>query len=777
MASLSPSPKFYETDSNGDPLASGLVYTYEADSSTPIVTYSDADGTQNTNPVVLDAAGRADIWLVSGQAYKFIVKTAAGATVYTVNDITTWDLSGSGGSADVGFIQAGTGAAATDMQTQGRLLVNVEQFGVVANSAGAASANTTALRKLISPTVDGGTVTYTGTVRFAKGQTYYFNDVVTLRDGIHLDLNDATLTFTKTPVASDLYAGFLYGQRDFSIKNGTLVGVVSTNPISMIQIGNRGDDGAYFQDSWDSLLADYQGNAEISNVVIISNAPAGYGINMIGGLRNVLLENIEIDGQDALYFGITYEFGWATDEAAAADRQTSHANNIHLRNIVVRDTAAADGIGVGFAGAYNVTLDNARVTGGLQGLYFGPGESCFFRPWADEDDVGVKRTNIIRNAVIDTTGTGITLVGAVLASGTYLSGEGLTDAQQLDLGYFEVDGFSIKSTSAGFGISLTGSAILRNGYVTGAQRGVFCNPDNIFIGMEFVEITACTNMGVYLSTGTPTVGTQRSRTGYIRGCNIYGNSTAAAGTYGGIHLDTKGVGIVIENNTFGVASEATQGEAVKILTGTSGTRLRGNNVLGHQGSYAYTHQSTTDALGNIIESAIGLGAFSGAWAAATIHSSVLAAPLYKQEFTLVLTNTAGTIQHRILGSSLTGGTSQYAGRITGASSTLANTPTVGAGTDFTSGVGLTSTDGRICFNTAAQQAVEFFGQAVIEFYDGGVTEPTAAVGVVSRDVNGTTRSRIEIQLYTPLTGALWAIDTTRLTAGDFLHIRFSGFIA
>ena len=49
-------------DANGQPLAGGLLYTYAAGTTTPQVTYTDSTAnTPNTNPIVLDAWGRAQI--------------------------------------------------------------------------------------------------------------------------------------------------------------------------------------------------------------------------------------------------------------------------------------------------------------------------------------------------------------------------------------------------------------------------------------------------------------------------------------------------------------------------------------------------------------------------------------------------------------------------------------------------------------------------------------------------------------------------------------------
>lgn len=76
-------------DNNGALLNGGLVYTYVALSTTPLATYADATGaTPNANPVVLDSAGRTEIWFTIGSAYKVVIKTAAGLTLETVDSLT-----------------------------------------------------------------------------------------------------------------------------------------------------------------------------------------------------------------------------------------------------------------------------------------------------------------------------------------------------------------------------------------------------------------------------------------------------------------------------------------------------------------------------------------------------------------------------------------------------------------------------------------------------------------------------------------------------------------
>ena len=77
-------------DNNGIPNAGGLIYTYQAGSSTLLTTYTTVNGNiANTNPIVLDAYGRtpSEIWMQTGYSYKFIIQTADAVTLQTLDDL------------------------------------------------------------------------------------------------------------------------------------------------------------------------------------------------------------------------------------------------------------------------------------------------------------------------------------------------------------------------------------------------------------------------------------------------------------------------------------------------------------------------------------------------------------------------------------------------------------------------------------------------------------------------------------------------------------------
>ena len=150
-------------DSNGDPLTGGLIYTYLSGTTTPVTTYTSRDGTtNNTNPIVLDGAGRTpnEIWLDGGVLYKFILKTSAFVQIGSyddipaINDTTTFSnlitvagtntltglatpaLSGYAAGAQYSFLAQNnnTGAVTIDIDTLG--VKSITKFGTTALAAG-----------------------------------------------------------------------------------------------------------------------------------------------------------------------------------------------------------------------------------------------------------------------------------------------------------------------------------------------------------------------------------------------------------------------------------------------------------------------------------------------------------------------------------------------------------------------------------------------------------------------------------------------------------------
>jgi hypothetical protein len=146
---LSPVPKLQFFTAAGVPLVGGKLFSYAAGTSSPLATYADSTGaTANTNPVILDSRGEANVWLASN-SYKFKLTDSNNVDIWTVDNISTAQalidtvqanltayaasLAASTGSSLVGFIQAGTGATARTVQAKNRDIVNVKDFGAVGN--------------------------------------------------------------------------------------------------------------------------------------------------------------------------------------------------------------------------------------------------------------------------------------------------------------------------------------------------------------------------------------------------------------------------------------------------------------------------------------------------------------------------------------------------------------------------------------------------------------------------------------------------------------------
>lgn len=81
MPLLLPEPEAQFLDSDGHPFAAGTIDTFIPGTDTPKDTWADSLGTVlNTQPIVLDAAGRAIIY-GSGQ-YRFVLRDADGNLIY-----------------------------------------------------------------------------------------------------------------------------------------------------------------------------------------------------------------------------------------------------------------------------------------------------------------------------------------------------------------------------------------------------------------------------------------------------------------------------------------------------------------------------------------------------------------------------------------------------------------------------------------------------------------------------------------------------------------------
>lgn len=105
---LTPNAKQQFFDNNGRPANGYKLFTYVAGSSTKRATYGDSTlSTVNTNPIILDYRGEANVWLVPNLGYKFIFAPANDTDpptnpIWSVDNISSAQLLTLYGGVDTG---------------------------------------------------------------------------------------------------------------------------------------------------------------------------------------------------------------------------------------------------------------------------------------------------------------------------------------------------------------------------------------------------------------------------------------------------------------------------------------------------------------------------------------------------------------------------------------------------------------------------------------------------------------------------------------------------
>jgi hypothetical protein len=143
MTVLSPPPKAQFLDADGNPLVGGKVFTYAAGTTSLLATYTTGDGTvANTNPVILNARGEADIWYTTGVSYKVVLTDSADALIWTVDNIA---ISGSMATQNANAVNITGGTIGSGVTFNGSITGTASNItGVVAIANGGTNATTAA---------------------------------------------------------------------------------------------------------------------------------------------------------------------------------------------------------------------------------------------------------------------------------------------------------------------------------------------------------------------------------------------------------------------------------------------------------------------------------------------------------------------------------------------------------------------------------------------------------------------------------------------------------
>lgn len=205
-------------DDSGDPLAAGKLYTYAAGTSTPQATYTDyTGGVACANPIILDSAGRATFFLTVGQAYKFVLKTSADSTVWTVDGINYSGASGQIYNAGDGSVGAPAYGFVNDPDC-GWYRIGSDTIGVA--TAGAEAARIDGSQNVgigVSPTTK---LDVNGTAKFRGATTVTTGGLTVSAGGLTVSASGAAITGTTTIAGATTISGGVFTTRGF-VDNAT----------------------------------------------------------------------------------------------------------------------------------------------------------------------------------------------------------------------------------------------------------------------------------------------------------------------------------------------------------------------------------------------------------------------------------------------------------------------------------------------------------------------------------------------------------------------------
>lgn len=214
-------------DNNGNPLSGGKIYVYAAGTTTPVITYTTPAGdTANTNPIVADAAGRLpnEIWLVTGQSYKLVLKTSADVLLATYDNVPSLPQPAiTNDASSISFLPGylvTAGAFTTGAKYQ---IVSVNTTDFVA--LGASSNTPGVFFTANGPGTGTGTAYYVRTVENKLRDTYSVKDFGAVGDGVTDDTAAITAALTFLSNGGGLYfpAGTYITTNGLTITNSNLV--------------------------------------------------------------------------------------------------------------------------------------------------------------------------------------------------------------------------------------------------------------------------------------------------------------------------------------------------------------------------------------------------------------------------------------------------------------------------------------------------------------------------------------------------------------------------
>ena len=615
---LAPSAKLQEFNTDGTVCAGCYLYTYDTGTTTPRATKISQSGASNTNPIVLDSAGRASVWLDSSE-YRFVLKEDDDSTVlYTIDDISVFPTSGT-------FSFTSLTATGVDIQDLDGLINIGNRYMIDATEAdqGARSSGYPTTLKTVKDYVDNmgaskgvilvfshSTSSNSTSYTFSTDETILSNFDLLIENGARLDIDSAkTLT-----VQGNIDA------QPFQIKTGSGTLAFTSNaklekvyPQWFAAVGDgTNDDTAEIQEAITALNSGGGGTLLFPNgTYLVSDAGSGYAINLLTDTSivgsGVAATIIKLDDtQDADVFNI------------------DTVSNTRITNLSIdgnKDNQTTGGDGVVITDAAWVTLYNLHIHDTENfGISVASGTSTYvsidtiYLYNNDENPIDVNNTtgrgsgvhinNIRIEGMVSTAEAAISVTGW----GNLLSNIDITDLQSDQYGiHFEdsdnssLTNFSIQNTSAdttkGIYIDSSSHVQITNGYINISSVGVFITGE--YAKIANVNARVCTT-GFYFDED----GTDYGVYGTVVNCSSDNSTTAfqvdaeqvrisnsvIVGATTGFDVDANSTSSIFSNNYINAATEVSDG----------GTTSRFSRNIGYKtensGTGSVTSGGTTDVI-------------------------------------------------------------------------------------------------------------------------------------------------------------------------------------
>jgi hypothetical protein len=262
------------------------LYSYAAGTTTPLATYTDyGGGTANSNPVILDSRGEANVWFGTDQ-YKLKLTDADDVEIYTVDNLNGPDaatlaaLAASSGSSLIGYINSGSGAVARTVQDRLREKVSVKDFGAVGNGV---ANDTTAIQNAINTAAARGNG---GATVFFPAGTYRINTGITFTTGIILEGDSEKGTILKYYGSGSAIASTAPLTRTYYM-GVTRMTIENTGTTGLIGLDLSGVNRSEFTQL---QIKDFPTSVKITSPQISAGPPPTYAYALYNRFFNVLCE-------------------------------------------------------------------------------------------------------------------------------------------------------------------------------------------------------------------------------------------------------------------------------------------------------------------------------------------------------------------------------------------------------------------------------------------------------------------------------------------------------